>query len=95
MPVEVTEAVLRDALALIGEWDHDGAQSARVALESMGWPDSGPLLVRLYDIQLFVWYTLPRKFVTELEHKHAVAEALARVLEQIGGRAAGYAAVCR
>ena len=95
MPVEVTEHALRDALAVAGEWDGDGARSTRAALEWMGWEGEGPLLLRRYDVQLFVWYTLPRKFLTTLEHKRVAADALARTLERIGGRAAGYAYTCR
>jgi hypothetical protein len=86
---------LRDALAVAGEWDEDGARSARSALEWLGWEGEGPLLLRRYDVQLFVWYTLPRKFLTTLEHKREAADALARVLERFGDRAASYADVCR
>lgn len=46
-------------------------------------------------MQLFVWYTLPRKFLTSLEHKREAAEALALTLERLGGRAASYAQLCR
>ncbi|MGH2945184.1 MAG: hypothetical protein ACRDPC_02760 [Solirubrobacteraceae bacterium] len=55
MPVELTERALRDALALIGEWDRDGAREAQSALEWMGWEGEGPLLLRRYDVQLFCW----------------------------------------
>jgi hypothetical protein len=95
MPVEVTEHVLRDALAVAGEWDEDGARSARAALEWIGWKGEGPMLLRRYDVQLFVWYTLPRKFLTTLEHKREAAGAVARTVERIGGRAANYADTCR
>ena len=95
MPVELTERELRDTLAVAGEWDHDGAGAAHAALEWMGWEGEGRLLLRRYDVQLFVWYTLPRKFLTTLEHKREAADALACTLERFGGRAAGYAEVCR
>ena len=95
MPVELTEEALLDALAMAGEWDPGGAQSAQAALEWMGWEGEGPLFLRRYDVQLFVWYTLPRKFLTSLERKRETADALARTLELFGGRAASYAAVCR
>ncbi|MGO9888405.1 MAG: hypothetical protein ACLP0L_10930 [Solirubrobacteraceae bacterium] len=95
MPVELTEGALRDALAVAGECDEDGARSAQSALEWMGWEGEGPLLLRRYDVQLFVWYTLPRKFLTTLEHKREAADALAQTLERLGGRAASYADVCR
>jgi hypothetical protein len=95
MPVELTEDALRDALAVAGEWDEDGARAAQSALEWLGWEGEGPLLLRRYDVQLFVWYTLPRKFLTTLDHKRDAADQLARTLEQLGGRAASYAQVCR
>jgi hypothetical protein len=95
MPVEVAERALRDALALAGEWDPDGTPAAQAALEWMGWDGEGPLWLRRYDVQLFVWYTLPRKFLTSLEHKREAAAALARTLERLGDPAATYAEVCR
>jgi len=93
VPVELTEQAIRDVIAVMGEWDHDGAQAAESTLNWMGWEGEGPLLLRRYDVQLFVWYTLPRKFLTSLEHKREAAEAL--TLERLGGRAASYAEVCR
>ena len=95
MPVQLTERALRDAIAVIGEHDDAGAREAESALHWMGWEGEGPLLLRRYDVQLFAWYTLPRKFLTSLEHKRAAAQALARTLERLGERAAGYADVCR
>jgi hypothetical protein len=95
MPVEVSERALRDALALAGEWDSDGTPAAEAALEWMGWEGDGPLRLRRYDVQLFVWYTLPRKFLASLEHKREAASALARTLDRLGDRAATYAEVCR
>jgi len=95
VPVELTERAIRDVIAVMGEWDQDGAQAAESALNWMGWEGEGPLLLRRYDVQLFVWYTLPRKFLTSLEHKREAAEALTLTLEQLGGRAASYAELCR
>lgn len=95
MPVELVEGALRDALAVAGEWDEAGARSAQSALEWLGWEGEGPLLLRRHDVQLFVWYTLPRKFLTTLEQKRAAADTLAQTLERLGGRAASYADVCR
>lgn len=93
MLVELTEDSLRDAFAVAGEWDADGARSPEATLEWLGWEGGGPMLLRRYDVQLFVWYTLPRKFLTSLEHKREAAEALARTLERFSGRAASYAEV--
>jgi hypothetical protein len=95
VPVEVTERALRDALALAGEHGGDDASAARAALAWMGWEDEGSLWLRRYDVQLFVWYTLPRKFLASLEDKRAAAAGLARTLDRLGERAASYAEVCR
>lgn len=95
MPVELSERELRDAIAVAGEWDSKGAQSAQSAFEWMGWEGEEPLFLRRYDVQLFVWYVLPRKYLTGLDHKRAVAAALAGTLERLGGRAESYAEVCR
>lgn len=91
MPVELSERELRDAIAVVGEWDREGAQSAQSAFEWMGWEGEEPLFLRRYDVQLFVWYVLPRKYLVGLDRKEAVAAALARTLERLGGQAAGYA----
>lgn len=95
MPVELSERELRDAIAVAGEWDSEGARSAQSAFEWMGWEGEEPLFLRRYDVQLFVWYVLPRKFLAGLDDKRAVAAALAGTLERLGGQAAGYAEVCR
>jgi len=95
MPVELTERALRHAVATLAEHDDDGAQAAESALDWMGWQREGPLLLRRYDVQLFAWYTLPRKFLAPLEDKREAAAAVARLLERLGGRAATYADVCR
>jgi len=95
MPVELSERELRDAIAVAGEWDGEGARSAQSAFEWMGWEGEEPLFLRRYDVQLFVWYVLPRKFLAGLDDKRAVAAALAGTLERLGGQAAGYAEVCR
>lgn len=95
MPVELSERELRDAIAVAGEWDREGAQAAQSAFEWMGWEGEDALFLRRYDVQLFVWYVLPRKYLAELDDKRAVAAALAGTLERLGGRAASYAEVCR
>jgi hypothetical protein len=80
---------------VVGEWDRSGAQAAQSAFEWMGWDGEEPLFLRRYDVQLFVWYVLPRKYLVGLDDKEAVAAALAKTLERLGGQAAGYADVCR
>lgn len=94
MPVDLTEGAIRDALAVLQEWDRDAASDAESALRWMGWEGEGLFPLRRYDVQVFVWYQLPRKWLTTLERKRGAAEALARLLERLGGRAASYADVC-
>jgi len=95
MPVEVSERALHDAVAVLAEQRLDGRQAAEAALDWLGWEREGPLHLRRYDVQLFAWYVLPRKFLAPLEDKREAAAAVARMLESIGGRAATYAEVCR
>ena len=63
------------------------------ALASLGWDWEGPLLIRRYDLLVYLWYRLPTKCLASLEIKRDVAAALAALLEQLG--ADGYAALCR
>jgi len=91
----VTGSALRDAIAVVEEWDAERASSARIAFEAMGWDGMGDVLLRRYDIQLFVWSTLPRKFIIGPADKRKIVEALAGVLERLGEPAASYAATCR
>jgi hypothetical protein len=73
--VRPAAVVVWDALAVAGEWDEDGARSACAALEWIGWQDAGRLLLRRYDVQLLVWNTLPRRFLTPLEQKREAGGA--------------------
>jgi hypothetical protein len=95
VPVVVSGRALRDALTLAGEWERGGTQAAQVALELMGWDGSGSLRLRRYDVQVFVWFTLPRTFLATLDQRRQASAMLARTLECLGGRAAAYAEVCR
>jgi hypothetical protein len=95
VPVELTERQLRDAIALIGERHEHGGQAVEHALGWLGWEGEGPMLLRRYDVQHFAWYTLPRKFLTDLDGKLEAAELMALTLDQLGDTARGYAEVCR
>ena len=95
MPVELTQEQLNDALAVIGERDLQGTQDAQAALGWVGWHGDGPLLLRRHDVQHFVWYVVPRKFLAPLADKRKAIASLGRLLDALGGRAATYADVCR
>ena len=47
-----------------------------------------------YDLQQFVHYTLPRKYLADVEEHIAVARALGDALERLGAPA-DYADLCR
>jgi len=49
--------------------------------------------VTQYDLQYFLWYTLPEKFLAPLEDQLDIADALGRLLEMIG--LSRYAAICQ
>ncbi|MGH2954444.1 MAG: hypothetical protein ACRDK9_10590 [Solirubrobacterales bacterium] len=97
MPVELSPERIRDALAVMQEWDRRAAMDADAALQWMGFEVDGedPFLLRRYDVQIYLWYQLPTKFLASLEEKRAAASALGRVLELLGGRGAEYAELCR
>lgn len=59
------------------------AGDAEAALGSLTWDDG---------LQTFLWYELPRKWLTDLEGKLHIAASLGRLLELVGLR---YAAICR
>ncbi len=56
--------------------------------------DGTPVEISRYDLQLFLWYQLPRKLLAPVEVKQAVAERLGRFLELAGDGAIPYAEIC-
>jgi hypothetical protein len=66
--------------------DADAALSALTAGEGFDH-------VNQHYLQYFLWYTLPKKFLTSLEAKLDIARALGEVLEAAG--MPRYAAICR
>lgn len=95
MPVDLSAQSVGDALARLEREDPGAARDAEAAFGWLGWHEEGPKHLRRYDIQMFVWYVLPRKFLASVGDKQAVALGLARFLESLGGSAASYADVCR
>jgi hypothetical protein len=95
MPVELTQKAVRDALAVLQEHEPVTARDATVVLESLGWDDEVPFLLRRYNVQVFAWFELSRRWIVSLDEKRGLLETLARLLERLGGRAATYADVCR
>jgi hypothetical protein len=80
MPVRLAADTLHHALARLEEWDHAAAADARSSLSWLGWDGDGSLRLRRYDLQLYLWYQLPTKYLAPLEDKLAAAAALERLL---------------
>lgn len=89
MPVTLDARALDRALAAL---DHHAAIDARGALAWLGWDEEHPLRLRRYDLQVYLWYQLPTKYLAPLADKRAVASALGRLLDQLD---APYATLCR
>ena len=71
------------------------AADLRGALGWFGADEPGPSVeISRHDLQQFVHYTLPRKFLTGVEEHVAVARALGDALEHLGAPAA-YVELCR
>lgn len=89
MPVTLSARVIGDALARLQEHDID----AESGLGWLGWDGEGSLRIRRYDLQIYLWYQLPTKYLAPLEAKRDAAAALGSLLELAGAEA--YAALCR
>jgi hypothetical protein len=72
-------------------------EDARAAVEWLSGADGDelPAVFSRRDLQLFLWYQLPRKWLIRPHEQQAVAEALALFFDQVGPEAAPLAAVCR
>jgi hypothetical protein len=90
--VTLEAETLHHALARMQEWDRDAAMEAQGALGWLGWDSEGPLQLRRYDLQLYLWYQLPTKYLAPVECHRAAAVALGRLLELTP--AAAYAPLC-
>jgi hypothetical protein len=68
------------------------AGDAEAALGSLTW-DQGLQVITQHGLQTFLWYELPRKWLTDLEGKLHIAASLGRLLELVG--LPRYATICR
>jgi hypothetical protein len=80
------------ALARLRAEDERLGGDAEAALNSLTW-DGGLETITQYGLQRFLWYELPRKWMTDLEDKGHLAMSLGRLLDLVG--LARYAAICR
>ena len=93
--VELGADALRDALARLERRDPRLAADAADAVESLSWSEpEDPVRFGLHDLQLFLWYVLPCKWIAPEEELLAVARALGELLEAAGAPER-YVALCR
>jgi hypothetical protein len=98
VPLELSPVAVRRAISELQTQDPASAEDVPGALEWISGGEHGeddPLVLTRHDLQVFLWYQLPRKWLTSLQHRHAVADALGRFLERADARAIGHAALCR
>lgn len=93
MPVhEPSDTIVAGALERLRAEDERLGGDAEAALNSLTW-DEGLETITQYGLQAFLWYELPRKWMTDLEGRRHLAMALGRVLDLVG--LPRYAAICR
>jgi hypothetical protein len=89
---EPSDTIVAGALERLRAEDERLGGDAEAALNSLTW-DEGLETITQYGLQAFLWYELPRKWMTDLEGRRHLAMALGRVLDLVG--LPRYAAICR
>ena len=97
MRVIVDRAVADAIVARLSERDRRLGEDARAAVEWLtGFEgDELPAVFSRRELQLFLWYQLPKKWLIHTAEQQAVAEALACFFDEVGAEAAPLAALCR
>jgi len=97
VPVELSPSVLRGALRELGEREPGAERMVEDVLSSIAGREEEhePLVLSRYELQLFLWYEMPRKWLAEFDGKRALVRALASFLELAGEPVARWAQVCR
>jgi hypothetical protein len=89
---ESPNTLVAEALERLRAEDERLGDDAEAALNSLTW-DEGLETITQYGLQRFLWYELPRRWMTDLEGKRHLATALGRLLGLMG--LPRYAATCR
>lgn len=97
MQVIVDRQIAEAAVARLSERDWRLGEDARAAIEWLtGFDgDEVPAVFSRRELQLFLWYQLPKKWLIRTAEQVAVAEALACFFDEVGPEAAPLAALCR
>ena len=72
-------AVLKEALARLAAEDADAARDAEAAIEWLAAGEGLGVLTQ-EQVQTFLWYSLPMKWLTDADHHRGVVNALSRAL---------------
>jgi hypothetical protein len=93
----VDRQVADGIVASLSERDRRLGEDARAAVEWLtGFDgDEMPAVFSRRELQLFLWYQLPKKWLVGTVEQQAVAEALACFFDQLGAEAESMAALCR
>jgi hypothetical protein len=91
-PVHEPPDIIAGALERLRAEDERLGGDAEAALSSLTW-DEGLDTITQYGLQRFLWYELPRKWITDLEGRRHLALSLGRLLDLVG--LPRYAAICR
>jgi hypothetical protein len=93
----VDRAVSAAIVARLSARDRRLGEDARAAVDWLtGFDvDELPAVFSRRELQLFLWYQLPRKWLVRTAEQQAVAKALACYFDEVGVEAAPLAALCR
>jgi hypothetical protein len=95
--VIVDRAVAEAIVARLSARDRRLGEDARAAVEWLTGFDGNqlPAVFSRRELQLFLWYQLPKKWLIRASEQQTVAEALASFFDEVGAEAAPLAALCR
>jgi len=89
---DAQDPIITAALATLRAEDPSAADDAEAALEWVA-GENGLAFITQERIQYYLWYSLPLKWMTDLDHKLAIVAALGRALDLLG--LPRYADICR
>jgi hypothetical protein len=93
----VDRSVAEAIVARLSERNPRLGEDARAAVDWLTGFDGEELPAEFSrrELQLFLWYQLPKKWLIGTDEQHAVAEALACFFDAVGAEAVPLAALCR
>ena len=97
MQLIVDRTVVAAIVARLSARDPRQGEDARAAVEWLTGFDGDdlPAVFSQRELQLFLWYQLPKKWLIRPAEQQAVAEALACFFDEVGTEATPLAALCR